>query len=340
VRNNRNRKKYSKHRPIYILAAVALLLCVWSTVFSLTGTRDILRGATTSLSRPLTSLFDRMGGGIASAVEATTNDYEAWKSEKSALEATIAEQQAALAELQQLRDQNEQLKAYMGLVEQKSELMLAPTRVIYTADTTDRLLTIGIGRRDDVTVGMPVMSAKGLVGRVCEVSRGTAKVQTLLDELLSVGVTNARSGVDGTLCGATDDGELCTLKYLDPNISYAFDLQVGDMIVTSGSSEHYPAGILVGSIVKVGLDPYDHTPYAHVKLSADVRDTSAYLMVVLGEREIELPDETIDENEPSEDIPNEDIVENPLGDETDTEMPSENDPNEPDAGFEDGEVTP
>ena len=103
MRNNRNRKKYSKYRPIYILAAVALLLCIWSTVFSLTGTRDILRGATVSLCRPLTSLFDRMGGGIANAIEATTNDYTAWKSEKAALEAKIAEQEAALAELQNLR---------------------------------------------------------------------------------------------------------------------------------------------------------------------------------------------------------------------------------------------
>lgn len=344
----RNRKKYSKHRPIYILAAVALLLCVWSTVFSLTGTRDILRGMTVSLSRPLTSLFDRMGGGIASAIEATTNDYEAWKSEKSALETTIAEQQAALAELQSLREQNEQLKAYLGLIEQQTELMLAPARVIYTADTTDRLLTLGIGRRDGVTVGMPVVSAGGLVGRVCEVSRGTCKVSTLLDELVSVGVTNVRSGVSGTLCGATDDGELCTLQYLDPNISYAFDLQVGDMIVTSGSSEHYPAGILVGSITRVGLDPYDHTSYAHVKLSADVRDTAALLMVVLGEREVEVPDETPDEHpnehEPSETHPDENINENPSDDapkdETSQGEQPADDMSEPGAGFAGGEVTP
>lgn len=299
----RNRKKYSKHRPICTVAAVALLLCIWSTVFSLTGTRDILRGATVSLSRPLTSLFDRMGGGIASAIEATTNDYEAWKSEKAALEQKLAEQDKLLAELQNLRDQNAQLAEYLPLVEQNTELLLAEAKVIYTADTTSRILTVNIGRRDDVAVGMPVISAKGLVGRVCEVSRGTAKVQTLYDELLNVGVTNARSGVSGVLCGALDEGEVCTLKYLDPNISYAFDLQVGDMIVTSGSSEHYPAGILVGSIVKVGLDPYDHSPYAHVQLSADVRDTTELLMVVLGEREVEQPDENNGDQQPIEGDP-------------------------------------
>lgn len=298
------RKSYSKRRPIYTVVAVALLLCIWSTVFSLTGTRDILRGATVSLCRPLTSLFDRMGGGIANAIEATTNDYTAWKSEKAALEAKIAEQEAALAELQNLREQNAQLAAYLPLIEQNTELMLATAKVIYTADTTSRLLTVNIGRRDDVKVGMPVISAKGLVGRVCEVSRTTAKVQTLYDEIVNVGVTNARSGVSGVLCGALDESDVCTLKYLDPNISYAFDLAVGDMIVTSGSSEHYPAGLLVGSIVKVGLDPYDHSPYAQVKLSADVRDTSALLMVVMGEREVEQPDE----------------------DDTDIEQPNEGDP--------------
>ena len=77
-----------------------------------------------------------MGSGIASVIEATTNDYENWKNEKAALEATIAEQQAALAELQEIKHQNEQLTAYLGLIEARRELMLVPTRVIYTADTT------------------------------------------------------------------------------------------------------------------------------------------------------------------------------------------------------------
>ena len=316
------RNKYAKHRPVLICAAVALLLCVWSSLFSLTEARDIVRGTVVTLSSPLTGLFDRMGGGIASAIEATANDYEAWKSEKAELEAIIAEQQAQLAELQELREKNQQLYAYLGIVEQHSELILTDAKVIYTADTTDRLLTVNKGRRDGVEVGMPVIDESGLIGRVCEVSSSTAKITTLYDELISVGVRNVRSGVSGVLCGAAGDGEVCTLKYLDANISYAFDLQVGDMIVTSGSSELYPEGLLVGSIVKVGVDPYDHSPYAHVKLCADVRDTAATLMIVLGEREIREDADDAAQEEGSE-----------------QQQPDEQ-PTDADVSDEDGEVTP
>lgn len=314
------RKKASKHRPILICAAVALLLCILSTVLSLTETRDILRGATVTLSRPLTSLFDRMGGGISDALLAMRTDYETWQSEKAQLQSQLAEQQKQLAELQGLKEQNQQLYAYLGLVKKHPELILTEARVIYRSDTTERLLTVNRGRRDGVEIGMPVIDASGLVGRVCEVSATTSKIATLLDELINVGVRNVRSGVSGVLCGASGDGEVCTLKYLDANINYALDLQVGDMIVTSGSSELYPEGLLVGSIVKVGIDPYDHSPYANVALTADLKDPSAMLMIVLGEREVQIePDddttqtEDTDQQEPDEqhpdaDAPDEEVV--------------------------------
>jgi rod shape-determining protein MreC len=261
-----------------------------------------------------------MGGGISDALLATQTDYKAWQSEKAQLQAQLAEQQAQLAELQQLRENNKQLYAYLGLVEKHTELILTEARVIYRADTTERLLTVNRGRRDGVKIGMPVIDESGLVGRVCEVSASTAKVATLLDELLSVGVRNVRSGVSGVLCGAVGDGEVCTLKYLDANINYALDLQVGDMIVTSGSSDLYPEGLLVGSIVKVGVDPYDHSPYAHVALTADLKDPSAMLMIVLGEREVQFePDDDTtqtespeqqepDEHEPDADASGEEVV--------------------------------
>ncbi|MBR0442797.1 MAG: hypothetical protein IIX15_00500, partial [Clostridia bacterium] len=69
------RKKRSRFRPIWICVAVALLLCTLSSMLSLTETRDILRGTVVTLSRPLTSLFDRMGSGISNALLATRMDY-------------------------------------------------------------------------------------------------------------------------------------------------------------------------------------------------------------------------------------------------------------------------
>ena len=58
-------------RGVIICAVVAVALCVWSSVFSMTGITDPLRVATVTVSSPLTTLFDRMGRGVARGFAAT-----------------------------------------------------------------------------------------------------------------------------------------------------------------------------------------------------------------------------------------------------------------------------
>jgi hypothetical protein len=55
-----------------------------------------------------------------------------------------------------------------------------------------------------------------------------------------------------------------------------------EVIVTSGYGEKYPHGLVIGEIVEVGVDTYDRSPYAYVRLYADYSST-ATLMIVTGE---------------------------------------------------------
>jgi cell shape-determining protein MreC len=65
------------------------------------------------------------------------------------------------------------------------------------------------------------------------------------------------------------------------------------LIVTSGYGETYPGGLLIGEIVEVGVDAYDRSLYAYVKLYADYSST-ATLMIVTGEQ----PSEEVSGDEP------------------------------------------
>jgi rod shape-determining protein MreC len=257
-------------RGVIISAAVAVALCVWSSAFSLAGATDPLRVAVSTVSAPLTSLLDRVGGGVARGFAATFGrdaQYNEWMQEKAALEAALAEQRQQLAELSSLREQNEQLRAYLSLTEHNASLVLTEARVLYTADTTAQLLTLDRGSRHGIEVGMPVLCADGLIGRVCEVMPSSCKVATLLHEKLAVGVRNARSGVSGTLT-ATADG-LCRVTNMDANMDRATALSEGDVIVTSGYGGNFPSELLVGVVVEYGFDPLDRTPYAIVAPYAD-----------------------------------------------------------------------
>lgn len=309
-------------RGVIISAAVAVALCVWSSAFSLAGATDPLRVAASTISTPLTSLFDRLGSGVARGFAATFGrdaQYNEWMAEKAELEAQIAEQRQQLSELSQLREQNEQLREYLSLTEHHTSLVLTEARVLYTADTTARLLTLDRGSRHGVEVGMPVLSTDGLVGRVYEVMPNSCKVATLVHEKLAVGVRNARSGVSGTLT-ATADG-LCRITDMDANMDRATALSEGDVIVTSGYGGNFPSELLVGVIVEYGFDPLDRTPYAVVAPYADLRDTAGIYMIVT---DIEV--ETV---EPAPEDPSEEGDIEGVTDPEEPTDPSEGDPPAP-----------
>ena len=287
-------RKHQKRPPraVVICLVVALLLSTLCSILSLVGAHDPLRGALVTVSAPFTRLFDRVGGGIYNVLWGNRARFADWEEQKRAYELTIADQERQLAQLQTLQKENEQLRDYLGLREQRTDLLLCQAMLIYTADTSSRLIVLNKGSRDGIEVGMPVLDDYGLYGTVCEVSRTSCKVSTLLDPSVFVGVLDARSGVSGTLCGNENgDGE-CLLQYLDANISDE-GLEVGDRIVTSGYGENYPAGLLVGHIIRVGTDPNSRAPYAYVDINADERynRTSATLMIVTGEQSVkqELP---------------------------------------------------
>jgi rod shape-determining protein MreC len=70
----------------------------------------------------------------------------------------------------------------------------------------------------------------------------------LTDRQSGVGAITVRSGARGVLQGT--GGNLCEMQYFDFNS----DVRTGDMVVTSGDSEIFPHGMVLGTIVKVEKD--------------------------------------------------------------------------------------
>ena len=281
----RKRRK-TPNKIVIVCAVIAVVLCAFSLLFSLTATPDPLRAAAVTLSTPLTRAFDAVGGAVHDLFYPTPDEL-ALQAQIDQLQAALTAERQKTQQLQQLRLENEQLREFLSLSDAQSQLSLCQARRIYTSDTSKTCITLDRGTRDGVRVGMPVLDHAGLIGVVSEVYRTSCKVRTLLDEAVFVGVRDARSGVSGTLCAADDGQGLCTLKYLDANIDHTRALRVGDVIVTAGESDIYPADLAVGEIVKVGLDSYDRSPYALVKLYADVSDPTARCMIVTGERVVQ-----------------------------------------------------
>jgi rod shape-determining protein MreC len=105
-------------------------------------------------------------------------------------------------------------------------------------------VTINKGSVDGIRKDMAVITPEGVVGKVQAALSGTAKVILLTDPGSTVAVRVQRNREEGLL-----EGKLisCALKY----VSYYADIQVGDLLVTSGLDGIYPKGLPVATVTKV-----------------------------------------------------------------------------------------
>jgi rod shape-determining protein MreC len=105
-----------------------------------------------------------------------------------------------------------------------------------------------------VSVGMPVITSAGLVGRIHKVYGGHADVMLTTDPSSSVAVMISRTGVRGILTGmGEDDAYACKLEWLERSEipGGITPVEEGDKVVTSGLGADFPAGIEVGVVAKV-----------------------------------------------------------------------------------------
>ena len=171
----------------------------------------------------------------------------------SALEKQVRElkrQQIADAQaMQQARLQtaeNAQLRRLMDARERlpvKSQL----AEVLYDArDVNSRKIILDRGTRNDVTLGLPVIDNQGVVGQVTRVFPFTSEVTLLTDKEQAIPVQLLRNGLRSVAYGRGKSGAL-ELRFTAPNA----DIQVGDIVVTSGLDGVYPAGLAVARVTLV-----------------------------------------------------------------------------------------
>lgn len=104
---------------------------------------------------------------------------------------------------------------------------------------------INKGTVDGIEAGFPVMAAQGVAGRIIEVSWNVSKVLLLVDYNSNIDALIQRNRCQGVLQGASSSG--CELKY----VQRSEDVQVGDVVISSGLDRVFPRGLLLGTVAAV-----------------------------------------------------------------------------------------
>lgn len=165
-------------------------------------------------------------------------ENEALKEQLRAMQVRLQEERALASRTEGLRQLLE-LRERAGLETAAAEVIGAP------ADPEFRTITIDKGSDAGLQADQAVISAAGVVGRLILPSRRAAQVQLLIDRNAAVGAAIERSRAQGVVIGA-GGGEL-HMQYV-PGTA---DVNVGDLVVTSGIDGIYPKGFVIGTVESV-----------------------------------------------------------------------------------------
>lgn len=130
------------------------------------------------------------------------------------------------------------------------------------------------GTNSGLTVNMPVVDAKGVVGRLVSVSPGYAKALLVIDQNSAVDGLIQRSRERGIVKGISS--KFCKLDYMVKTS----DVVVGDLVVTSGMGRIFPKGLPVGEVVEVANIPWELFKEIKVRPMVDFAKLEEVLVIL------------------------------------------------------------
>jgi rod shape-determining protein MreC len=221
--------------------------------------------------KPVQSLLSSAGREIENLL-GYFQDIDALREENEALKAEVEELRKQNREYSKLKEKNDELRRALDLKAEFGDYTIAGANIIaIEPGNWFSVFKVDIGERDEICMDFPVVTSSGvLVGRVFDTDISTSNIQTIIDEESAVSGWIAKPGgghaiVKGDL-QLKEEG-LCKLVYIPVEI----DIEVGDVIETSGVGGIYPNGIVIGKVIEVRKTNSEFDRYAILQPAADFK---------------------------------------------------------------------
>jgi len=227
------------------LMLLALLLVLLNIVEELPSPRVWLSRFFTPTQLAITSFVRNLGNA-----KVYFQELEVLRKENELLKRKVEDLTVQLVALQEVVIENENLRRQLEFAASHRALGLqgADVRGMVAGQGPGNLIraiTIDVGRGAGLLPDMPVVTARGLVGRVIEVDASSSKVMLITDARSAVAGLVQRTRATGVVKGQID-GSLVM-----EGISRDADVEVGDIVLTSGLGGVFPRGVVIGQVVEV-----------------------------------------------------------------------------------------
>jgi rod shape-determining protein MreC len=263
---------------LVFFSAVAVLLMVADTRLRLT--------------QPLRAVVATVLLPVERALMVPVSAWERGRDYLGGLQAALAREQAARSEhvlqaervsrVDPLSEENARLRALLDLRPALTVRSQAAEVLYEATDPYSRKVIIDRGSTGGVVLGAPVINDQGVLGQVTRVYPLSAEVTLLTDKDAAIPVLNTRTQVRSAAFGLAGGGGM-ELRFMAGNA----DVQVGDLLTTSGVDGIYPPGLPVARISQVARRI--ETSFAQIALQPVASPDSVRQVLVLEPVGLQLP---------------------------------------------------
>ena len=272
-------KRFFSGKVRAILAAALVLAVVAGVTLSVSdGQAGFARNAVNTVLKPFRSAATLLTDK-AEAYYSYIYRYDLLEAENQELRQRIAQMQAQIRTAEENERENQRLRELLELPLQEATTSFVDARVSsWDGSNWSSGFVISKGSSHGLESGMCVVDSLGyVVGFLTEVGNNWAQVMTVLDPNAQIGATISSAGYTGVAQGQFDlmSKNEIRMSYLDA----AAIVRNGDEVLTVGSGDVYPAGLVIGYVTDVTLAESGVDKYAIIRIAADLSELEQVFVI-------------------------------------------------------------
>lgn len=255
-------KQFFKNRFFYIMTVLALLVTIVPMVFYQMGVSFVFRDAVNVLLTPMQKVFQAAVDAV-DGFAAYFYKFDDLVEENIALKEEVAELQAQIYDNREMEEMYAWMSGFLEMKRQHMDYSMTEASVTGRASGTySSMLKLDVGTGADIAIGMPVVTESGIVGQITEVGYSSSMVTTLVEAQSAIGAYVERTGEAGIAQG---DIQLTEKGLVKMELSSDTTVQIGDRILSAGTGDVYPRGLVIGYVQSMEVNPYTRTKTVYIQ---------------------------------------------------------------------------
>lgn len=263
-----------KKKIIWIVSIVAIIFISMAISTVETDTSGVIKDIAGIISKPFYKLFIGIDNVIDYGLD-YFKDMDELKEENALLKSKVLLLEKEVSENNEIRWENERLRTLVDLKEKSGDFEMTGASVIgIDPSGWHTYFIIDKGENDGLYKNGVVVDSGGVLGKIESLGPSWARVATITEPGTACGVQVSRTGDMGIIEGDSLLNGNCKMT----SISKEANITPGDYIVTSGSGDVYPSGLIIGRVKEI--KPEEISLSAIIEPTGNIKNPKEVMVII------------------------------------------------------------